>query len=56
MNTKGKSILIVEDDNKIRNLIKIYLEKQDMILSRQGVGKKPWKPLENMIRVLSYWT
>lgn len=27
MNTKGKSILIVEDDNKIRNLIKIYLEK-----------------------------
>jgi len=27
MNTKGKSILIVEDDSKIRNLIKIYLEK-----------------------------
>lgn len=27
MNTKGKSILIVEDDNKIRNLIKIYLQK-----------------------------
>lgn len=27
MNSKGKSILIVEDDSKIRNLIKIYLEK-----------------------------
>lgn len=26
MNTKGKSILIVEDDDKIRKLIKVYLE------------------------------
>ncbi|WP_227521537.1 response regulator transcription factor [Bacillus alkalisoli] len=28
MNTKGKSILIVEDDPKIRQLMKIYLEKE----------------------------
>ncbi|RXT07934.1 response regulator [Ammoniphilus sp. CFH 90114] len=28
MNTKGKSILIVEDDYKIRKLIKLYLEKE----------------------------
>ncbi|MHB1654321.1 MAG: response regulator [Desulfitobacteriaceae bacterium] len=28
MNTKGKSVLIVEDDAKIRQLIKIYLEKE----------------------------
>lgn len=28
MNTTGKSILIVEDDEKIRQLIKIYLEKE----------------------------
>lgn len=38
MNTKGKSILIVEDDNKIRNLIKIYLEKAgyDTFEARDG--------------------
>ena len=38
MNTKGKSILIVEDDNKIRNLIKIYLEKAgfDTFEARNG--------------------
>lgn len=27
MNTKGKSILIVDDDDKIRNLVKVHLEK-----------------------------
>ncbi|MGF9824843.1 response regulator [Brevibacillus agri] len=25
MNTKGKSILVVEDDEKIRNLVSLYL-------------------------------
>lgn len=28
MNTKGKSILVVEDDHKIRQLVKLYLEKE----------------------------
>jgi DNA-binding response OmpR family regulator len=28
MNTKGKSMLVVEDEEKIRTLIKIYLEKE----------------------------
>lgn len=28
MNTKGKSVLIVEDDAKIRQLIKVYLERE----------------------------
>ena len=28
MNTKGKSMLVVEDDDKIRTLIKIYLERE----------------------------
>lgn len=28
MNTKGKSILIVEDDHKIRKLVRLYLEKE----------------------------
>ncbi len=28
MNTKGKSVLIVEDDAKIRQLVKVYLERE----------------------------
>lgn len=28
MNIKGKSILVVEDDHKIRQLVKLYLEKE----------------------------
>ncbi|OLO26130.1 DNA-binding response regulator [Alkalihalophilus pseudofirmus] len=40
MNTKGKSILIVEDDDKIRQLIKIYLEKDGYEVWEAENGKQ----------------
>ncbi|KGA96713.1 transcriptional regulator [Alkalihalobacillus alcalophilus ATCC 27647 = CGMCC 1.3604] len=40
VNTKGKSILIVEDDHKIRQLIKIYLEKEGYDVWEAGDGKQ----------------
>lgn len=39
----GKSVLIIEDDNKIRNLVKIYLQKEGyevLEASNGNVGKK----------------
>lgn len=40
MNTKGKSILIVEDDTKIRQLIRIYLEKEGYEVSEAADGEE----------------
>ncbi|MBU8908715.1 response regulator [Desertibacillus haloalkaliphilus] len=40
MNTKGKSILIVEDDPKIRQLIKIYLENDGYEVWEAEDGKQ----------------
>jgi DNA-binding response OmpR family regulator len=38
MNTKGKSMLVVEDDDKIRTLIKLYLEREgyEVLEARDG--------------------
>lgn len=38
MNTKGKSILIIEDDAKIRNLVRIYLENAGYEVSEAADG------------------
>lgn len=35
---KGKTILIVEDDSKIRQLIKIYLEREGFEVLEAGNG------------------
>ncbi|WP_134704398.1 response regulator transcription factor [Ammoniphilus sp. YIM 78166] len=40
MNTKGKSILIVEDDYKIRQLVKLYLEKEGYEVFEAGDGEE----------------
>ena len=40
MNTKGKSILIVEDDCKIRQLVKLYLEKEGYEVFEAGDGEE----------------
>ncbi|MFC0189915.1 response regulator transcription factor [Fictibacillus aquaticus] len=49
MELKGKSILIVEDDPKIRNLMKIYLENSgyETYLAEDGEeGKKAFKEID----------
>lgn len=40
MNTKGKSILIVEDDHKIRQLVKLYLEKSGYDVHEAADGEE----------------
>ena len=46
---KGKTILIVEDDAKIRQLLKIYLEKEgyEILLAADGAeGMKLFEKLD----------
>lgn len=40
MNTKGKSILIVEDDHKLRQLVKLYLEKSGYEVQEAADGEE----------------
>ncbi|WP_054949267.1 response regulator [Numidum massiliense] len=40
MNTTGKSILVVEDDAKIRELIKVYLEQAGFEVIEAGDGRE----------------
>jgi CheY-like chemotaxis protein len=49
-NLIGKSVLVVEDDPKIRNLVKIYLLKETIHLKRYNqnvpIYKLPLLPLK----------
>lgn len=48
MNTRGKSILVVEDDTKIRKLVRIYLENAGFEVTEAGDGLEAKEQFKKM--------
>ena len=50
-----ESVLVVEDEEDIRELLKYNLEKEGFRFSGRPREKQPCRPSETACQILSYW-